>query len=40
MWSKVINLLHKEKEIVYFKNGVGYFLAVDYDIAMNILEEG
>jgi len=39
-WDKAINLLHKEKELIYFKNGIGYFLNVDYSTALNILEEG
>jgi hypothetical protein len=38
-WNRAINLLHKEKEVIYFKNGVGYFLSVDYSTALNILGE-
>jgi len=38
-WDKAINLLHKEKEIIIFKNGLGYFLNVDYDIALSIMEK-
>ena len=38
-WTKTMNLLHKQKEIVYFKNGIGYFLNVDYNTALNILGE-
>jgi ABC-type lipoprotein export system ATPase subunit len=37
-WDKAINLLHKEKEVIMFRNGLGYFLSVDYDIALSVIE--
>jgi len=38
LWDKTINKL-KADELIYFKNGIGYFLAVDYSVAINVIEE-
>ncbi len=36
-WDKALNEL-KANELITFKNGVGYFLTVDYNVALNVIE--
>jgi len=36
LWDRALNDL-KSRELIEFKNGVGYFLIVDYDVAINII---
>ena len=35
-WDKALNVL-KANELITFKNGIGYFLTVDYSVATNII---
>lgn len=36
-WDRALNEL-KANELISFKNGVGYFLTVDYNVALNVIE--
>lgn len=37
IWDSALNEL-KANELITFKNGVGYFLTVDYNVALNVIE--